>query len=398
MDKRINNISTHYLIHADVHWQTSLADDRFDPIKFMESEYGRNIMERKKLYGMYWYDQMHPDIIAHWKEYGVNKELYDWSEDESLGLRDRNHWAVYTPENMTAEEKLPLIYLIHGGGEDAFSAETYGFCELIYSQRYMVICPQSGDPEDFVRILTTAKEKGYPIDESRVYLAGFSGGQVACTRIAWNYPELVAGCVCMSGVQSLNQVPSAELPEKFKKNPNLRIAYMCLGGDNDGGDHFPPYDQLACDVYNTWMRDIVKVHNFEPLSKEESDRLMKESPSTVQRVLGVNTQKDYLTYMEGTYWYVGDYFDKYGTVIARNVQGVGIPHQPSAAYACFAWSFLKKFSRNLETGELVYARPSTDFRRRWIKITYDEQGNAIYENTGSHAAGALGGGKKAETK
>jgi len=51
--------------------------------------------------------------------------------------------------------------------------------------------------------------------------------------------------------------------------------------------------------------------------------------------------------------------------------GVNIPHLQPASYACFIWCFLRKFSRNLENGSLIYDAPELDLRQRHLKVKYD---------------------------
>lgn len=76
-------------------------------------------------------------------------------------------------------------------------------------------------------------EKHYPVDPTRRYVSGFSGGGRVAQRVALAYPDVFSGAMLIAGSDPFNEnatvVPPAELFPLFQER--MRIAYVT--GAND---------------------------------------------------------------------------------------------------------------------------------------------------------------------
>ena len=331
---------------------TAFANGTFDPKVFRKSEYGRNALDMQKIAVEHKGDPMNPEVLKYWEEKGAKKELYEAGTD--------TEWSVFTPLDMDRTKKYPLIYCSHGGGDDIFIAETYGYNELVKPMQVICVYPQNGDrgngriETEFPRILDELEAKGYPIDRSRVYAVGFSAGSVASLRLAMSHPDKVAGICPVPGPNSFRGgILSKNLPT-YKEKFGLRVPLICMGGTADGGDAWPLDEEVYFNNFNLWMKNVAGIESFKPMTLKKSQELRANSEDSVKRFFGLDFDKTWIEYFEGTFWYCGEFLDDDGKSIAQFVAVEGMPHMHCKNEAKEIYGYLKQFSRNLETGELVF--------------------------------------------
>lgn len=331
--------------------KVAFANGTFDPDEFKASEYGQNAINMQKIVLEHPSEPMHPEVLSYWESFGAKKELYEEGTDFA--------WSVFTPLTMDSSKKYPLIYCSHGGGEDYYMAETYGYNFLVEPMQVICVYPQNGGPTnpktetEFPRILDELEKKNYPIDRSRVYAVGFSAGSVASLRLAMSCPKLLAGIGPVPGANSFRGgILSRELPSYADKF-GIQMPLICVGGLNDGGDAWPLSEDSEFDNFNLWMRTVGKAADYVPMSVEKAASLF-ESKDSVKRRFGLDFQETWIGYEEGTFWYCGQYYDEKQVPIAR-FQGIdGLPHIHCRTQASEIFSYLKQFSRDPDTGEIIY--------------------------------------------
>jgi hypothetical protein len=71
---------------------------------------------------------------------------------------------------------------------------------------------------------------------------------------------------------------------------------------------------------------------------------------------GIPFEKTEVQYHDGTAWAVGEYFNQDGICVIRAAAVSGMPHWPSGYWARFNWDFLKHWSRDARTQQLVYSK------------------------------------------
>ena len=128
---------------------------------------------------------------------------------------------------------------------------------------------------------------------------------------------------------------------------------ICVGGLNDGGDAWPLSDDSEFDNFNLWMRTVGKVADYAPMSVSRAAALA-DSEDSVKQKFGLDFPETWIGYEEGTFWYCGQYYDDKQVPIARFEDIDGLPHIHCLAQAWEIFSYLAQFSRNPDTGEILY--------------------------------------------
>jgi hypothetical protein len=327
----------------------------FDEEAFRQTESGRGYVENQSLMQKY-PDPMQQEVLDYWANLGIKKELFDADRDDGIF-----RYGVHTPLVMTEGETYPLIYFSHGGMGNPYSAECTGYSRLVAREKVILVYPHNGGfsneetMTEFPRIMAALKEKGYPIDWSRVYAAGFSAGSDATETIGTLWPEMVAAVAPCPGSNAMYNSLCRVTEEAYEKAIPLQVPMICVGGTQDEGDAYPFPDQECFDNFNIWMEKIAKVSNYRPISLEESKDLIRTTDDPAKKAVGVDFAHTYTVSKEGRDWYVGEFFNAQGIVNVRFVVGEGVPHITTNASVDFVWDFLKHWSRNPETGESIYS-------------------------------------------
>lgn len=331
--------------------KVAFASGAFDPAVFTNSEYGRNALSMPRIVLDHPDEPMHPEVLAYWRACGARKELFEENTDHV--------WSVFTPLDMNVSRKYPLIYCSHGGGEDQYMAETYGYNFLVSPMQVICVYPQNGDntnreiETEFPRILNELEQKGYPIDRGRIYAVGFSAGSVASLRLAMSCPQLLAGIGPVPGPNSFRGgILTGKLPD-YADAFGLQMPLICCGGMQDGGDAWPLTEEQDFENFNLWMTAVGKISNFSPMSVQKAAALA-QGGDTVKRKFGLDFDETWIGYEEGTFWYCGQFYDDRQAPIARFEGIEGMPHLHCKTQAREIYSYLRQFSRDQSTGEIIY--------------------------------------------
>lgn len=321
----------------------------FDREAWMASEAGKNVGAMKAIAKQYPEDEMADGVLKYWAENGVKKELFD--------AQGEGKYAVFTPLDLDVRKKYALVYLNHAGMTPINQYETCGFPMLAGKEKFICVCPWNGGPSndqvetEFPRILDALKERGFPIDWERVYVAGFSAGSDATGVLTWAYADRIAAISPSPGANMFLKGRWYETPDAW--NGSHPMPMICVAGTMDGGDRYPLDTQEGIDNYNIWMKQIVKVPDYEALTLEASQALGSQSDDPAKQTFGMDFHNTYTLHMEGRRWYVGEYRSE-GVAYARFIMGDGIPHTQTKYHAPLIWDFLKHFRRDTRTGETVY--------------------------------------------
>jgi enterochelin esterase-like enzyme len=192
----------------------------------------------------------------------VEKVLYKSSALN--GITRRLH--VYLPPNydeISKKEKLPVLYLLHGGGDNDASWTTAGRANLIFDNLYaegklkpmIVVMPAGHTPiqgffmgagdqqdpfcRDVVQDIIPFIEKNYPVSAKREHraIAGLSMGGIQTINLALWHPDLFSQVFPLSTGYFPNSI--AEIKEKYvsvMKNPQInsfKNFQIYMGGETD---------------------------------------------------------------------------------------------------------------------------------------------------------------------
>ena len=276
-----------------------------------------------------------------------------------------NTWYEFLPEevlNGTAKEhSIPLILSNHGGGDDPVQAtDELGLITLagkeriaIVAARYATDVPGGGifgaSPFDVngkaLPALVRYMLETYPaLDPARVYATGYSMGGAATVEAVECAPELFAAAVPMAaGTPWGLHVPTEEEIAAFDK---LDVAMMFTTSqfDLDGA-----YNQAAGILGQGYQDAINLFAQFNGLGAIEYD-------FDTYPTVGFKTDKIVSKLLNDEYenvtWYKNN--EAGAPVLAVSFTEL-LPHGLHPDYGMdIAWNYMKQFSRNTETGELIY--------------------------------------------
>lgn len=138
-------------------------------------------------------------------------------------------YRVFLPDAYAKADKVPFIYMLHGGGGDEdFWPDTEGgrVLEVLNQRGYVAVCPRwnsRGRPAGDVLQLLQLSLKEYPkIDPDRVYCTGLSMGGFGTYNLATEHPEFFAAVCCVSGTGD---------PAKAERLKNVPLMILQGGGD-----------------------------------------------------------------------------------------------------------------------------------------------------------------------
>ena len=319
--------------------------------------YAKRLMGHLWPYLQYGNDPASPELAGWWEERGVRKEIHEEAD------RDRS-WVSYVPILAARYGyRCPVWILNHAKGRDIMDMEAWGFAQMAAEKQLIVLTLEEGNSEENCRYLLDAAAGIYPVDRTRVYMAGHSFSGSVTGRIAVSQPQLYAG-VCLLGSQysGLDSAPGEIARAKELRMPRIDVhgtAEKILPFNRDTA--IPASPRVVGNVTPTDMgREACfkeqafwhSINGCELLRPGETDDIQETSHDVAERKIGTKLARTQLRVLGGVPHYIGDILDKDGTAMIRHVGVEGAPHYPSAWCAELAWEFLHVFSRDPESGEL----------------------------------------------
>ena len=133
---------------------------------------------------------------------------------ETLSDGREHIWQEYIPDLYTGKESVPLFVCLHGGsGTGLGAAESSGWAYLAERENFIAIYPNATDKTgtefrinswnydyvddnydvEYIKLLIELVCERYNIDKTRIYMGGFSNGDMMTLRFAMEYGDMLAG-------------------------------------------------------------------------------------------------------------------------------------------------------------------------------------------------------------
>ena len=331
------------------------AEKGYDGNAFVQSEAAELIFSDLYYYAAYGLSgQDDPAVLSYWKSLGLEKKVYDVDDSDRM-------WSVFMPVGEYDEDhQFPVVFCLHGHDNNIFLAETYGFARLGGSEGFITVVPWAKDEdiivEEIPRILDVLRDEGYPMDESRIYAAGFSKGGMAAQTVALRYWDIFAavapgGCGPFGTDENASPISTGSLswsfrPEEFENANAMPVLFF--GGSCDS----MPIDTASV---NEWI--LLAGANAPEMPDEWFSDQAPASENDVEKFTGLKFDSQNQTEVrqyDGQNYYIGSYYNDAGICTFRAVSVEGAPHWPMPSEAKVVWEFFSQFSRDNDTHELVY--------------------------------------------
>ena len=287
----------------------------------------------------------------------VSDELSEYKNEASGEYIET--WFEYIPDEVlngtAAPGTVPLVLAIHGGGDDPRQyVDGQGWLVVAGKERIAIVAPEYSSMDNFSDEGRAALMKEFPalvrlmlkkypaLDASRVYVNGYSMGSLATCQAMWGDPGVFAAAFPQAGI--MNAAPREEDIAKFA-DIDLPICSSTseydLSFNVDSNTHC-----LVSDFY-ALVRSFLKVNKM--------DDIPEKPDFETYPIVGFDAD------ITGTYVMNGEYTNHYWRFL--NKDGVpmvgfhyidGIVHCLYPEYARMVWDFVKHYSRNQETGKIIY--------------------------------------------
>lgn len=302
-------------------------------------------------------------------------------KDDSLGVNNgfKHTWYEYIPPQLRGtEEKVPLVFNFHGVNcVPLYGAEQSGWHDIADREGFIVVYPAPAkfkawnifnDPSlpsdfDFVLALIDHMKKVHPIDESRIYISGFSMGSMMTQALASVYPHIFAAAA-----------PCNAFDFAYFKKPSQVYAGTVKGADPNALREVSLQKEMADARRATMDYRIPLFHNVGyndgliapwPVKEDTED----VRTQTIHRWKEINnihgefldgTTLTGLAADESFYEDAGERFfhqrwhssDPGSPVLYEMLTAKRMPHAVLPVQLEFAWKFIKKFRRSPE-GALI---------------------------------------------
>lgn len=341
-------------------------------------------------------DERSPEIMAYWAKRGMVKEFHgyddpmDWddyaaktgyrwkAEAHRVVQNEHKIWTSFVPVSAFRPEnrdrKYPVVFALHGACNNIFLVEGWGFVQEAAKREWIVIIPSLELDTLILDILEQAK-KQYPVDESRIYVTGFSYGGWASNRLGNQHPEIFAA-VAPCGTAMDNAFiegfdddreplpPFDGVPRALAKHifmPIINVYGSCDGnrfpiyafhGKAFGLSHMEQPEDIVEGI-NCWARvnDAPEIRVQDVLSLKGRDDIT-QAEKEVGLPLPAACQKTYVA--DGVTYHQMDVTSRDGIVRVRLLAEMNIPHWPTPEMARQIFAFFAHFSRDTTTGESIY--------------------------------------------
>ncbi len=337
----------------------------FDVDRLLHSEYGQRTIDGMEPFFLS-EDPMDPYVLAYWEKKGLRKERL------LGGPQPWNYWTIFTPLSAylpeNAGRKYPLVFGLHGGGagefdgEPVFLAESTGYARKAAEEEFILAMPEDHDTPPIMAFYHYLVEN-YPVDRSRVYLTGYSAGSDRSVRAALRHPEVFAGMLIGAGVPFNLEKDETEIENAVK----YKMPFIAVGCLSDKGNHTPFYSSnpidnpvpdfiarlLSAEGKMEWINHFFRINHIPFYSAEENREYVLSRGTAAERRIGMRAQRSKTWEWAGMQHFCLDYTDREGIDSVRYVFIEGLPHFEPVNMLDLAWPFLKRFSRDPESGSLL---------------------------------------------
>lgn len=264
-----------------------------------------------------------------------------WEDDE------KNYWYEFVPAAVQeamesgSDETFPLLMCFHGGGDHPiYEAESVGWAQLCIDNDIIMVSPNGGGAEQFNALMDYMIDK-YPVDTSRIYAAGFSGGARSTLALSNAYPERLAAVAPQSCVAGPFYTDLMANIGNYDYDLDLPICVVGQGLETESTNHNGEY---------VWYDAIQIICDIDEIPQYEGELDYTQNPYWGFEV--ADEVRHSVQY--GFAIWQGFKYDENGIPMLGLMHTEATTHTHYPGYAPLIWNWMKQFTRDTETLEVVY--------------------------------------------
>lgn len=301
---------------------------------------------------------------------------YNQEIDQSVtGMDGKYTWFEYVPNTVESSKNnsVPLVVSLHGNQNDPrLQGDTTGWPELAAKENFIFVAPEWQQGDNFYKVNGLGNVEGlgdegimklikdlqvkYPqIDPSRIYVNGLSLGGAESFKLGLKNSNIFAGVGITSGVNVFADEVT-KIADTYKGG-EVPLLYLC--GDHDFFQMIPvdgssKFGTAYLFGNQVWDEDP-NVHIFSSLQAYQKINGLEVSEMNMadNEYYGIALDNQEWTKLGDKDMYTGTLSNKNGIVmeLAAIKDLAHWNYKPEAEYI---WRFFEKYSRNTETGELIF--------------------------------------------
>lgn len=333
----------------------------YDFEHMVHTKTGKNMIGAAELEVLF-NDVRDPGLKAIWTEKGL-----DYTVHEKKG----ETWISFVPKSAyESSKKYPVMLCFRpaSGNWGVFAQGFYYDLIEIAAQDEMIILMFSTEDADanelFLDILEEAKES-YPIDPSRVYVTGHSHYGDFALNFMKNHPGIIAGVAQQGDYPGMHNGASDELMELMH---SVDMPLIDVAGTAEMTRMFPlntdapeletytnphtsgRFPGKCNDRVKSWQKRLYTARC--PVISEE-EILAAKNGTRAEQALGFPADHSETMFVDGLEVYIADIKNVDGKYHLRIAAVENLSHTTCTFMHTLTWSYLRRFARNLETGEVI---------------------------------------------
>ena len=271
--------------------------------------------------------------------------------------------AIYYAEDLDVKNnKVPLVFFFHGGGNTAlYEAQATEWPLIGKENGFITVSVDLHHPNvtatEIIDLLEQLKAE-YAIDETKIYASGFSMGGIKSWDLFEQYPQIFAG---LAPMDATNEPGIDSYDNSIENiNQNLLTPVFYVGGVDSPLPEMPFQAQKCIDrvAYTFAVNKIVTEYNVS----------MDDIDNWANKVWGISGDLTYevtdqKAFLDSTLE-VNLFASENGKYYTAFTDATNQSHEVYARNSWAAWDFLSQFSRNadgsISIADVSYALASDD--------------------------------------
>jgi hypothetical protein len=263
-----------------------------------------------------------------------------------------NYWYEFIPRavqeamSRSSAEKFPMMLCLHGGGDHpVYEAESIGWSQLCIDHNIIMVSPNpsgatAAQAAKVMELVDYMIDK-YPVDTSRIYAAGFSGGARSTLGVSNNFPERFAAVSPMSCVSGPFYTDLLAGLSKYAYDLDLPICVIGQGMETESTNFNGEY---------VWFDAIQGIYTLNEIPQYPGSLDYTRYPYWG---FPIEDEVRHSTATGFAIWQ-GYKYDANGIPLVSFAHTEGTTHTHYPEYAPILWDWLSRFSRDTVTNRVVY--------------------------------------------